>query len=755
MVFYCPTGDSILEGQYLMFFLRYIFILFLSFTSIASILADDIDPFKEFGTPKKVSSPSTIEGLIPSLALPGIAPSDTEVELISSPFYSPNKELQINLILTHAKGLHSYYRNPGTVGIPLEATLNAPEGFKVQGPYWSIPDIGLMDDDVYYGYSRPVLTWLVTPTDKAPDEATFTVTSSWQLCGDEGCLPPTEPAAFSVNLTKQKDDSAPSNKDTPPREAELNPATTGWNFNASKSPTGKNLILHISPPQETTLEDGDVYFFSDTGEIFPTRTQALHKTESGYDLTLPLNDGSKGLYPVLSSTGRLVGMLTFRQEEKIQGVLLDLPLSSEESIAPPSPTAPPQSLFHLFIALFIGGIILNLMPCVFPVIGLKVMGFVQMGGGHRRKIIIHSLTFVLGVLVSFWAITTLLLILKQSIPNINWAFWLEHPWVIFSLLIIMLVMGLSMFGVFEIGASIMGIGGKAQQKEGYMGSFYSGILCTVVATPCTAPFLGAAIGPAIALPPVWMFIAFTFMGLGMSLPYLILGIFPNLVQKLPKPGPWMETFKQALSFLLFATAAWLLWIYLAFYSMADPLLSLAMLFGLIIIALSAWIKGRWMLPYKTAKVRRTALVLAILLGLIGLFLSSPFPLTRSLEKQQSQETSSLIWEDWTPERQAEALEEGRPVYIDFTARWCATCLVNKSVAYTASVGKVIKDYNVLLLKADKTITSPAIDEELRRLGHSAVPVNVLYVPNDPEPKITNPILTPNYLETFLLEHLEK
>lgn len=727
-------------------------------------------------TPLKAQEGFGIPGLdgvgIPGMSGEASLPETKGTLSAQTDGYKPGETFPLILHITHAKGWHSYYENPGSVGFPADAKLQAPEGFDVKGPFWSIPHVGKVGDDLYYGGATPSFLWLVTPTDKAQGKATFTATGSWQLCGDEGCLEPSPEASYSVSLEPNASATAIPDVDIPLPEKESS-ITKGWKFSVEKSASpGKpaEYLLHITIPSDNPLSTPEkFYFFSQTGEVLPTETQKLIADKTNYTLVLPVNDEKNSFYPVLKKTDKLIGMLTFSIQGKEQGVLLDLPLSKAvagQSIPPqtnetPATTeaeVPHVSLMQILIGLFLGGLILNLMPCVFPVIGLKVMSFVQMGGGERRKVVLHSLSFVIGVLISFWIITTLLAILKLSIPDINWAFWLENPWVIFILLLLMLGMGLSMFGVFEIGVSATSVGGAAQSKKGYSGSFYSGILATVVATPCSAPFLGASIGPAMALPTPLMYLAFTGMGLGMALPYLILGMFPSLTRFLPRPGAWMESFKQGLSFLLFATAVWLLWTYWAFFPESDPLAALTMLLGLVLFAFATWIKGRWDLPYKSKRAQWIARLLTITLLLSALYMARP----RTFEASEGTETPSgktsahdLSWNKWTLATQEQAIKEGRPVYIDFTARWCATCQVNKSVAYSAAVQKIFREHNVLLLKADKTTTNPEIDAELKKLGRSAVPVNVLYIPGENTPYITQPLLSASYLEAFLQEHLAK
>jgi thiol:disulfide interchange protein len=405
--------------------------------------------------------------------------------------------------------------------------------------------------------------------------------------------------------------------------------------------------------------------------------------------------------------------------------------SSASSRAPKSGT----SFLAILGGMFLGGLILNLMPCVFPVIGLKIMGFVQQAGADRRKVALHGMTFALGVLLSFGALSGILFAAREAAGGsaIGWGYQLQNPWVVLGLMLLMFVLALNLFGVFEIGTGATSIGGSLQSKQGIAGSLFSGVLATLVATPCSAPFLGTAIGAAIALPAAQFFTAFAAMALGLALPYLVLSIFPNLVKLLPRPGAWMESFKQAMSFPLFATAGYLLWVYAGQIGLENLLLPII---GLTMIATAAWIHGRWNLPHKSRSCRTVAGISAIVIAAAGVWLAQP------------PKAQDLTWEPWSESRVSELLAEQRPVYIDFTAQWCATCQVNKKRAYTQEVVELMKQKRVATLKADKTNPNPAIEAALRKLGRSAIPVNVFIAPGK-EPVILPELLSPEDLLKLL------
>ena len=408
--------------------------------------------------------------------------------------------------------------------------------------------------------------------------------------------------------------------------------------------------------------------------------------------------------------------------------------------SPPPESLPFSKYLPVLGGMLLGGLILNLMPCVFPVIGLKIMGFVQYAGADRKKIALHGVIFALGVLASFGVLSGILFAARAAAgETIGWGYQLQNPWVVLTLMLFMFVLALNMFGLFELGTSATSVGGSLQSKQGLGGTFFSGVLATVVATPCSGPFLGAAIGAAISLPAVQFFAAFAAMAIGLSIPYLVLSIFPNLIDRLPRPGAWMESFKQAMSFLLFATAGYLLWVYAGQIGL-DNLLG--PIFGLSSIAIAAWIYGRWNLPHRPRPTRWTAMALTILFAIAGFLLASP------------PEKSPLIWEKWSQERVDELIEQDTPVFIDFTAQWCATCQVNKKAAYSKEVIALMKQKGVVALKADKTSPDSKIDAKLQELGRTAIPVNVLLVPGN-ELIITPELLSSGYLKDLFSKIPEK
>ncbi|MEZ5387886.1 MAG: cytochrome c biogenesis protein CcdA [Prosthecobacter sp.] len=393
---------------------------------------------------------------------------------------------------------------------------------------------------------------------------------------------------------------------------------------------------------------------------------------------------------------------------------------------------PPTFLFIMFSA-FVGGLILNIMPCVFPVLGIKIVGIVQQAGEDRRQVVLHGLVYTLGILLSFWALGGLVVALGKG-----WGFQLQSAGFNYGLAAFFLIFGLNMAGVFEIGASAVGVGQNLQAKHGLGGSFFSGLLATLVSTPCSAPFLGTALGFAVKLPAPQAMLLFTLIGLGLASPFLLLSAFPKLVSALPRPGAWMESFKQGMSFLLFGTVVFMLWV---LTGMIEGLPLLILMLGLVLVALGCWIYGRWSLPHKPARTRLIAVVLALAAIAGGLWVGWPKVEKQPASAHGAKFENGLLWEPWSAAKVEEWAAAGKPVYIDYTAKWCWTCQVNKRVYSNAKLQELFKKHGVVTVKADYTNEDEAIKQAFTALGRGAVPVNALYIPGVREPLVLPEILT--------------
>lgn len=643
----------------------------------------------------------------------------------------PGTPYRLGLLLRHDENWHTYWKSSAT-GYPTSIEWELPEGFTVSDISWPTPKVYAfqgLTDYVYEGETLLMVT--LTPPDSIDsDSVTLGFTAEWLMCEDI-CIP----ASMESTLTLPVNPSPPS-----PSSAwegvfiaadRALPAAPGPSYSLSATHTGRTLFLEISGNLPSSI-----YFFDEQAVIKPTPEQDFRRIDDQTgQLAFELADTEASPPPRL--TGVLKAPDGWPDLDGARGMAIDLPLTRAD------PTASTQSGTFSFAILplaFLGGLILNLMPCVFPVLGIKIMGFVGQAGSGRAKVVAHGLTFTAGVLLSFWLLAAVLLLIRSGGNQLGWGFQLQSPAFVLALIFLLFGFALNMSGLFEFGQSAVGVGSDLTAKSGYGGSFFSGVLATVVATPCAAPFLAPALGAALTLPPAASFLVFTFIAAGLSTPYLLLSLFPGLIDRLPRPGPWMETFKQVMSFLLYATVAFLLWVIAGQLTDAGgySVFSLLNVFlSLVLLALGLWIFGRWGAFHRRRPVRIKAAAATALV--IGASLMTGFS---AVQKQSNTETN-FVWQDWEPGKAQSLAEEGKIVYIDFTARWCVTCQTNKATIFSSrEVRERFADESVVALKADWTNQDNRISEALAKFGRSAVPFNLVYGPGTDSPQVLPEILTP-------------
>lgn len=666
-----------------------------------------------------------------------------QVELISEyTSIQPLHVFTVALKLKHDEGWHTYWKNPGDAGLPTEIDWALPDGFRAGEIQWPTPRQLPFQGGINYGYEGTVLLLvdITAPENIIGDAVQIAARVNWLMCEDV-CIPgeadlslllPVVPKSPEINVNEKE--SFKRTRQRLPREL------SAWKVNAYLE--DEQVTLSIAPDTADQKNISTGYFYSQDAQIDANASQLLRQSDDGYWLTLTrVNDAEE-------TSLKLPGVLYSKD-----GWLADGDVTAMRIAPKLIPGAPPQSVvavstnnsitdissFIVIIGMaFIGGLILNFMPCVFPILGLKVMGFVKQTGEDRRKVTLHGLIFTLGVLVSFWILTGILIALRASGEELGWGFQLQSPAFVFALTVVLLIFALNLSGLFEVGGSAIGIGSKLAAMSGPAGSFFSGILATVVATPCAAPFLAPALGAALTLSAFESLIIFTSIALGLSLPYLFLSIFPGVVKLLPRPGAWMESFKQLLAFPLYATTGYLLWV---LGGQIDEFYFLSAIFGLVFIAMAAWVYGRWSTPARRSAVRRWSRVGTLALFTFGIYIGYPL-----------EHTSRIQWESWSPEKVIALQVEGHPVYVDFTARWCATCQTNKAIVFSSdAVVNRFREKDVVALKADWTLFDPLITNALASHGRSAVPFNLIYDPNQIEPIILPELLTPG----IVLEALDK
>lgn len=406
------------------------------------------------------------------------------------------------------------------------------------------------------------------------------------------------------------------------------------------------------------------------------------------------------------------------------------------------------------VGAFLGGILLNFMPCVFPVLSLKVFSLIEQAqeadkSGRSFK---AAAWFSLGILLSFWAVASIMIAFKMSGQELGWGFQMQYPAFVACLTVLFFLIALNMWGVFEFGLGLTRLGGLEKSQPKAVNAILSGALTVVAATPCTAPFMGSALGFSFAEPFYISLIIFTFLALGMALPYAALSSWPTFLKYLPKPGRWMETVKQFLAFPLAFACVYFLWIF-AQQTSATGVAALAG--ALVWTALAAWIYGRFVV--KTPKMAWTLVIIIAAIGFLTIYWACTYSyVTQSTKISNAKVSTGEVQNGveaniWSPQAVQEALTQGRPVFIDFGAAWCLTCQVNeKAVLANPEIKQLFRERRVLFLKADWTSRSDEITEALRRYGRSGVPLYVYYNPqNQHEPVILPEILTVNIVKSYV------
>jgi thiol:disulfide interchange protein DsbD len=658
----------------------------------------------------------------------------------------PGKSITIALRLQHEPKWHTYWQNPGT-GLPTTLKWQLPAGWIASEIQWPAP-IVLVDrtgNVVGNGYEgETLLPITLTATSNAPaGPVQIGVQADWLECADI-CVPGGAKLALTLNVSPEPPAPDPTwGAKIRATLATLPRSDPAWKLSATR--TGNRATLTLTPAQGARPDHTPtgLHFFNTHELVAYDQPQSVAPDgRGGFAISLPLVAEPPAL-------DRLIGVVTakngWRADGTLPGLEVNVPLtgqagSSGAAAAAQAAPASGASLPATLALALLGGLILNLMPCVFPVLGLKILGFVNQSGHQRSKIVAHGLVFTLGVLLSFWSLATVLALLRAGGDQLGWGFQLQSPAFVYGLAVLLLVFGLNMSGVFEFGLGATAVGSDLQQKSGYAGSFFTGVLATVVATPCSAPFLAPALGAALAVSTVESFAIFTAIALGLSAPYLLLSIFPQAVKVLPRPGAWMETFKQFMAFPLYATVGALIWV-LAAQTSEDGFLFA--LLGLVVIALGVWMYGRWNAPGAKPARARFGVASLIVVGAFGLWLGWPRA-TAATASATNGGVTGITWEPWSPEAVAKLRAEGRTIYVDFTARWCATCQTNKKLVFSSGeVLRTFADKKIATLRADWTNKDPRITEELARYGRSAVPFNVIWAPGKTEPIVLPELLTPS------------
>ncbi|HEU4559375.1 MAG TPA: thioredoxin family protein [Longimicrobium sp.] len=672
----------------------------------------------------------------------------------------------VGLHVTLDKGWHTYWKNAGDAGNGLLATWSLPNGFSADSFAYPVPERIPYPPLVNYGYNDEVvfLATITPPAGLEPGRSVrLTLLAEYLVCADV-CIPAT--AERSLELPVR---AAPP---TPSGDAALIRRYAGrlpvehaqWATRAARTDSG--FVLDVAPPRGWTGSLGGAYFFPANPALLDHvaaqpvgRTAAgkyrLRLTRSAYlsgkperiEGVLALADG--GTFDAAGHRGLVVSAAVADAEVAWAAETTE-PVAAAGLAAGQGPAAGAVGGVGLLVAVLfalLGGVILNLMPCVFPILSLKALGFAGRGGdraGMRRD----GLVFAAGVILTFLTMAGLLMAVRASGAQVGWGYQLQSPAMVAALAALMFMIGLILAGVFEVGLALTRLGGLGGSGEG--SAFLTGVLATVVATPCTAPFMGAAVGAALIRPPLEGLLIFGALGVGMAAPYVALSFWPALARRLPRPGRWMETFKQVLAFPMFAVAIWLVWVFGLQTGMGG---AAQLLSGLLLLAFAGWLIGRW--PAITISTRTRWVTRALATGATVAAVAAGVAATRSETPLPAGggQAAALEWKPWSAAAVEEHRSAGRPVFVDFTAAWCISCQVNERVALeTPAVRRAFAGRNVALLKADWTRRDPAITGALAAFGRSGVPLYVYY-PADPAAK---PVVLPALLTPMIvLATLEK
>lgn len=623
---------------------------------------------------------------------------------------------------------HTYWINPGDSGLATRIRYQLPAGVQAGEIQWPTPSRITLGSIVNYGYENEVT--LLTSVRIPPDSRTgsnFPVKAkvNWLVC-EESCIP----QQVELELTLPVVDAATSGGNGSPLIAEAQarlPAASPWPLSLSQS--GPELALKLAGYRPATAEQTLWFYPEQWGRVAHGAAQSHER--QGEDMQIRLTAGEQPLKPGDS----LDGVLAITEQTA------DGAVTKAYRIHAPLPAVLPQAaaeqggliLPSALLLAFLGGAVLNLMPCVFPVLSLKALSLAGQAGLSANNARLHGWLYALGIQTSFALLAGALLLFKAGGGQIGWGFQFQSPLFVLAIAYLLFAVGLSLSGVFSLGGSLIGAGSALAERRGYSGSFFSGVLAALVATPCTAPFMGAAIAYALSQPPAVLLAVFQALGFGLALPYLALSHWPLLQRHLPRPGAWMETLKQLLAFPMYAAAAWLVWV-LAQQGGADAVA--VALAGLLAIGFAAWLFERG--KYAATGLNRAAGVFSLVL--LSAALGGGYAGLNSAARPGAEQG----WEPYSAARLQELRGQEQAVFVNFTAAWCISCLLNEQVALsTDQVKQAFQAAGIRYLKGDWTNRDPEIGSALAEYGRSGVPLYLYYPPGkSAQPHILPQILTP-------------
>lgn len=656
----------------------------------------------------------------------------------------PGKPLWLGLQIAHQPHWHTYWKNPGDSGLPTQLEWTLPAGMQAGDIQWPVPKKIPIGTLANYGYEGTVL--LPVPVEVGPgfkasplaQDVVIRLKANWLVCRQE-CIP--EEGEFAIRLPVRGSTAIHGQAFEAAFAAQPRPVPQiagGIVPHSTAEIDGRELAIRVQNlPVEARGKQ--LQFFPETPEVIETAGQWTQEWKGAvWTARVPLSaqrSASPDVMPVVLSDGKdgwrvaleVVGTWAATAAPATVSPALEEALRNNAA-AQAQAAGPGIGFFAALLGALVGGLILNLMPCVFPVLAIKVVGFAAHADdtrGHR----IAGLAYTAGVVLSFLALGALMLGLRAAGEQLGWGFQLQSPVVVAALAALFTLIGLNLAGVFEFGALLPSRVASMEVKHPVGNAFLSGALAVAIASPCTAPFMGASLGLAVTLPPWQALLVFAVLGLGMALPYLAASLLPAVARRLPRPGPWMDVFRKLMAFPMFATVAWLVWVLGQQSGIDGAGALLALLVALSLLVWTLTLRGR-------ARVALSAVAVASLAALA--WVAGP-QLTQAPPPQAAARLEG-DWQPWSQAKVDQYVQAGQPVFVDFTAAWCVTCQYNKKTTLADErVLADLKQRNVALLRADWTRRDPAITAALAALGRNGVPVYVFYKKGSP-PTVLSEIL---------------
>ncbi|MEX2607414.1 MAG: protein-disulfide reductase DsbD domain-containing protein [Kiritimatiellia bacterium] len=680
---------------------------------------------------------------------------ETTVDLISEyPTFVPGDQLLLGVVVTMKPHWHSYWKNPGDSGMPTTVKWEVPEGFEVGEIQWPTPERFLLERLVSYGYEGEFTLLMTLQTrENFPVGETVDIKGkvSWLECKDV-CLP----GSGTISLQLKSAESTGEVNARIEQAAERMPRFEDWPTTVESTDTETTLRIQVP---EDAGSFAHFFPYEEGGWILEPEPE-LVRDGSSLEIRLVRNGTAS------DAPGPPAGVLV---DEEGGGVDIR-PMETQTPAGNPAmEEEKPKGIFYYLGFAFLAGIGMNLLPCIFPVLGLKISGFIEQAQGDQASVRKHALVFGAGVVISLWILGAIVGLLGAA-----WGAQFQDPRVVIGMLLILTFFTMNLFGVFEMGNSLTTVGGGLSRKQGYAGSFFQGVLLTVIGTPCTGPVLAVVI-VWMFTQPLWIgFLAFTLMGVGMALPYVALAFSPKLIEKLPRPGNWMITFKRASAFMI-VLFLWVLLYVLRGQISAEG--TVQVVGAMLLVCFAAWVLGTWAAPGRSKRSETLAKVMCVLLLALSGYLAFTYhepvaertealnariesggpirwsDVTPDLAKRLVEEGVPVHYRPYSPELVEELREQGHRVFVDFTADWCTICKINKfNALHKENVMKAFEEHNVVTLRADWTARDEVIAEVLADYGRRGVPVYQLF---DATPGTRATLLPEKLYPDTIFEALDK